>query len=282
MNTLDLALLAVLGAAAGFVLTRDAALTQSLHWKSLGPYLWRQDGQPGLLLQGFFTTIRLTCWASLFALPLGIVVGLARISSSLYLRLMGTTFVEICRNTPPLVLIFVCYYFLADQIAPSGGLQDLARHAPPWIQDGLRIALGPLGQVNAFVSAAATLGLYEGAYVAEIVRGAIQSVPVGQWEAGQAMGFSRLGLLRHIILPQATRPMIPPLAGQMISTIKDSAIVSVISIQELTFQANQLMATTYQTVEIWTCVTLLYFILTFSCSLAAGWLEQRFRQNAAW
>ena len=86
-------------------------------------------------------------------------------------------------------------------------------------------------------------------------------------------------MLVHIIMPQAVRTMLPPLAGQVISTIKDSAIVSVISIQELTFQGSQLMATTYLTFEVWTCVALLYFALTFTCSLAAARLEHRLRDR---
>ncbi|MCK4622153.1 MAG: ABC transporter permease subunit [Desulfuromonadales bacterium] len=85
-------------------------------------------------------------------------------------------------------------------------------------------------------------------------------------------------LLRHIILPQAFQRMIPPLAGQAISTIKDSAIVSIISIQELTFQGMELMAATYLTFEVWITVTLLYFLLTYSCSWLAGRLELRLRR----
>ena len=106
------------------------------------------------------------------------------------------------------------------------------------------------------------------------MRGGIQAVPSGQWEAGRALGFPRVPLLWRVILPQAARNMIPPLTGQLISTIKDSAIVSA-----MTFQGMQLMATTYQTFEVWTCVALLYFLLTFSCSLAAGRLERRLRRK---
>jgi polar amino acid transport system permease protein len=171
---------------------------------------------------------------------------------------------------PPLVLVFLCYFFLADQIAPSIGLQDSLRTAPDAVKAVAGMLFGRLDQVDAFVTAAITLGLYEGAYVAEIVRGGIRSVDAGQWEAGRAQGFTRFGLMVWIIMPQAVRNMIPPLAGQIISTIKDSAIVSVISIQELTFQGMQLMATTYLTMEVWTCVALLYFVLTFSCSMAAA------------
>ncbi|KAF5062568.1 Binding-protein-dependent transport system inner membrane component [anaerobic digester metagenome] len=277
---LDFALLGLLGAGLAYVAWRVHALGGTdWEWHVLGQYLLREDGRPGLLLQGVFTTIRLTCWSAVIALFLGVWAGMARTSPSLYLRLVGGTYVELCRNLPPLVLVFLCYFFLADQIAPAIGLQSALRTAPEWAKTAAGVLIGRIDQVDAFVTAAFTLGLYEGAYVAEIVRGGVSSVGAGQWEAGRALGFPRPQLLLFIIMPQAVRNMIPPLAGQIISTIKDSAIVSVISIRELTFQGMQLMATTYLTMEVWTCVALLYFALTFSCSLAAGRLEQRLRRR---
>lgn len=280
LTVLDLVLLALLVAGLCYVAWRvEAPGGRTREWAVLGQYLLQADGRPGLLLQGVFTTIRLTCWSAVIALFLGAWAGLARTSPSLYLRLMGATYVELCRNLPPLVLVFLCYFFLADQIAPAIGLQDALRTAPEWARNVAGVLIGRPDQADAFVTAAFTLGLYEGAYVAEIVRGGVASVDNGQWEAGRALGFPRAQLLLFIIMPQAVRNMIPPLAGQIISTIKDSAIVSVISIQELTFQGMQLMATTYLTMEVWTCVALLYFILTFSCSLAAGRLELRLRRR---
>ena len=280
LTRLDAVLVALIAAGAGYVAWRvHAQGGRAWEWEVLGQYLLREDGRPGLLLQGLFTTIRLTCWSALIALVLGALAGLARTSQSLYLRLMGGTYVELCRNLPPLVLVFLCYFFLADQIAPTIGLQDSLRTAPDSVRAVAGVLFGRLDQVDAFVTAAITLGLYEGAYVAEIVRGGIRSVDTGQWEAGRAQGFTRFGLMVWIIMPQAVRNMIPPLAGQIISTIKDSAIVSVISIQELTFQGMQLMATTYLTMEVWTCVALLYFVLTFSCSMAAARLEFRLRRR---
>ncbi|UTF49456.1 amino acid ABC transporter permease [Desulfomicrobium sp. ZS1] len=280
LTRLDAVLLVFLAGCAGYVAWRVTAQNaKPWEWVVLGQYLVRADGGPGLLLQGLLTTLRLTCWSAVIALFLGVWAGLARTSPSLYLRLVGSTYVELCRNLPPLVLIFLCYFFLADQIAPAIGLQDALRTAPDSVKAVAGVLIGRLDQVDAFVTAAFTLGLYEGAYVAEIVRGGIRSVDAGQWEAGRAQGFPRFGLMVFIIMPQAVRNMIPPLAGQIISTIKDSAIVSVISIQELTFQGMQLMATTYLTMEVWTCVALLYFVLTFSCSMGAARLEHRLRRR---
>lgn len=282
LTWLDAALLGLLAAAVLYIAWRVKAQGErNWEWHALVQYLLHSDGRPGLLLQGVFTTIRLTFWSAFIALFLGVSAGLARTSPSLYLRLVGGTYVELCRNLPPLVLVFLCYFFLADQIAPAIGLQDGLRTAPEWVRSVAGVLIGRIDQVDAFATAAFTLGLYEGAYVAEIVRGGIASVDTGQWEAGRALGFPRAQLLLFIVMPQAVRNMIPPLAGQIISTIKDSAIVSVISIQELTFQGMQLMATTYLTMEVWTCVALLYFTLTFSCSLAAGRIEQRLRRRYA-
>jgi len=117
------------------------------------------------------------------------------------------------------------------------------------------------------------LALYEGAYITEIIRAGIQSIERGQWEASSALGFTSWQRMRHVIFPQATIRILPPLAGQVISTIKDSAIVSVISIQELTFQGMELMSATYLTFEVWITITLMYFLVTFTCSLAVRRLE---------
>lgn len=277
---LDGLLLALLAGAAAFALWHMQSHPQpQLQWRVLGQYLLRSDGSPGLLLQGLFTTIRLALWSILLALVLGVVAGLARTSQHLYPRLLAGTYVELCRNLPPLVLVFLCYYLLADQLTAILSLQEALRTAPEPVQVTAEILIGRLDQADAFVTACVTLGLYEGTYVAEIVRGAVQAVDRGQWEAGRAMGFSPVRLLLYIIFPQAIRTAIPPLAGQAISTIKDSSIVSIISIQELTFQGSQLMATTYLPLEVWSCVALLYFILTFSCSLAATHLETRLRRR---
>ena len=124
------------------------------------------------------------------------------------------------------------------------------------------------------------MALYEGAYITEIVRAGIQSVERGQWEASYALGLSWWQQMRYVILPQAIQRIIPPLAGQFISTIKDSAIVSVISIQELTYQGMQLMAATYLTFEVWTTVALMYLVskpyLFFSFPAVGDLFGQRY------
>jgi polar amino acid transport system permease protein len=134
---------------------------------------------------------------------------------------------------------------------------------------------------TAFISALITLSIFEGAYITEIVRAGIQSIEKGQWEAADALGLSKWQRMRLIILPQAIQRILPPLAGQFISTIKDSAIVSVISIQELTFQGMELMSTTYFTFEIWITITAMYLILTLTCSLTVAKIEIYIRKSVA-
>lgn len=275
-------LLLVIGAFCFLGYRVETGLEYRWNWSVIPQYLLRFDETDGwtanLLLQGLLTTIRLSFWSLLFALPIGLLAGLLRTSSYLFNRLLGGTFVALLRNLPPLVLVLIFYYFLSDQILPLLQIGERLATAPAWLQRSAEVFFAPVDQLEAFLAAVMTLALFEGAYIGEIVRAGINSIETGQWEAARALGMKRWQLLRHIILPQAFQRMIPPLTGQAISTIKDSAIVSIISIQELTFQGMELMAATYLTFEVWITVTLLYFILTFSCSWLAGWLELRLRR----
>ncbi|PLY07137.1 MAG: amino acid ABC transporter permease, partial [Desulfuromonas sp.] len=242
-------LLILLGVFAWLGYRVNAGLEYRWNWSVVPQYLVRQDASgdwvPNLLLLGLLTTIRLSFWSLCLALPLGLIVGLLRTGRSLFSRLLGGSFVTLLRNLPPLVLVFIFYFFISDQVLPYLHLGEGIQAAPDWLQTLARLLLAPPDQLEAFIAAVLTLALFEGAYVAEIVRAGINSIENGQWEAAKALGMNRPQLLRHIILPQAFQRMIPPLAGQAISTIKDSAIVSVISIQELTFQGMELMAATY-------------------------------------
>jgi polar amino acid transport system permease protein len=283
-SRLDTFLLLLVCALAVYLVYRvEAGLEYSWNWSVIPQYLLRYDETHGwttnLLVQGLFTTIRLSVWSLLLALPIGLVSGLLRTSLHPFNRLLGGSFVTLLRNLPPLVLILIFYYFLSDQILPLLQIGDRLARAPAWLQNATEFLLAPVDQAEAFVAAVMTLALFEGAYIGEIVRAGINAIEVGQWEAAQALGMKRWQLLHHIILPQAFQRMIPPLTGQAISTIKDSAIVSVISIQDLTFQGMELMAATYLTFEVWITVTLLYFLLTFSCSRLAGRLESRLRRQ---
>jgi len=280
---LDIVLLSVLLIACSYLGYRiNSGLEYQWNWQIIPQYFIRHDPDNGwtanLLLQGLLTTIRLSFWSLLLALPFGLIAGLLRTSLHLFNRLLGGTYVTLLRNLPPLVLVFIFYFFISDQLLPLFHIDDLITSAPEWLQSFLILSFAPVDQLEAFLAAVMTLALFEGAYIGEIVRAGINQIESGQWEAARALGMRRWQLLRYIILPQAFQRMIPPLAGQAISTIKDSAIVSVISIQELTFQGMELMAATYLTFEVWISVTVLYFILTYSCSWLAGRLELRLRR----
>lgn len=274
----DAVLALAVGLGAAWMAARAAAhIPYDWNWRALAPYLVRTEPSlaPGLLLQGVAQTLRLTVLGGVVAVFVGTAGGLARVSHSPYWRLLAGVLVHGVRNTPPLVLVFLGYFFLADQIPLLARLQDAARATTgPW-RALLELALGPVGQLHGLLAAACILGVMEGAYVAEIVRAGIQAIPRGQWDAGYALGLSKGQILRHIVLPQALRLMVPPLAGQGISTVKDSAIMAVISIQELTFQGMQLMATTYRTFETWIAVAAIYFVLTATLSSLAQQVERR-------
>jgi polar amino acid transport system permease protein len=259
-------------------------LSYRWNWSAIPQYFFRYDPRtgnwlPNVLVEGFLTTIRLSVWATLLATLIGVVMGLFRVSQSLFKRLLGGTYVELTRNLPPLVLIFIFYFFVSNQILPVLGVEEFIRTRGAKTQALMTFLFAQPSLFSAFISALITLSIFEGAYITEIVRAGIQSIEKGQWEAADALGLSRWQRMRLVILPQAIQHILPPLAGQFISTIKDSAIVSVISIQELTFQGMELMATTYLTFEIWITITGMYLILTLACSLTLAKLENTLRKS---
>jgi polar amino acid transport system permease protein len=261
-----------------------AGLHYQWNWSAIPQYLFRYDQEsdswlPNVLAYGLFTTIKLSMWATVLATIIGVVMGLCRVSRSLFNRLLGRTYVGLIRNLPPLVLIFIFYFFLGDQIMSLLGVSRFIESCSESTCSVLAFLFAPPSLFSHFMSALLTLALFEGAYITEIVRAGIQSIERGQWEASYALGLSGWQQMRYIILPQATPRILPPLAGQFISTIKDSAIVSVISIQELTFQGLELMSATYLTFEVWITITGLYLMLTLSLSLVVERFEIYMRRS---
>ncbi len=278
---LDLVVLAGLVMLFGWLAWRaNATLVYNWNWAIVPSLFFRTDAETGaiiphLLSQGLMVTLRLTFYASIAAALVGLVIGLCRISRGLFARLVGRTYVEIIRNVPPLVFIFVFYFFLSSQIMPLLGIGDYARNLPVDERFWFELFLGDRQLIEPFLSGVIVLAMFEGAYVAEIIRGGIQSIPRGQWEASSSLGLSRLDRMRFIILPQAIRNTAPPLANQFISLVKDSSIVSLIAIQELTFMASQTVVTTQRTFEIWLTIGALYFAICWPLSLLFRQLERK-------
>ncbi len=279
---LDAVILVLLAVSAVFLIHRiGGEMHYRWQWPVILGYLVRRSGDTwvaGALLQGFLTTVKLSVWAIVLATLVGTIMGLLRVSRGLFARLIAGSYVETIRNLPPLVLVFIVYFFIGERIMTLIGLEGLVRAAAPGTREFLAFLFAPPARLSSFVAGLATLILYEAAYITEIVRAGVQSVEKGQWEAAHALGLSRWQQVSYVILPQALRRILPALAGQIISTIKDSAIVSVISIPELTFQGLELMSATFLTFEVWITITALYFALTFGCSLGIRRLEKAWRQ----
>ena len=269
----DLFLLAGIGVAAVWWIYRANAHAQyQWNWQVIPQYLFRFDVPhdrwvPGLITQGVIVTLRLSIWASFLSLVIGTIMGLFRTGRGRYFRIVGTVYVATIRNIPVLVWIFIFYYFIGDRLLPALGVDRLANLQEGPLSVFLRFAMDEPSRMPVFLSGALALAVYEGAYITEIIRAGIQSIDRGQWEASSALGFTRNQQLRYVIFPQALVRVTPPMAGQFISTIKDSAIVSVISIQELTFQGMELMAATFLTFEVWLTILAIYFVLCLTCSL---------------
>ena len=275
---------AVIGLFGYFIYRLGYALNYKWNWGIIPDYLifyneTKQGYRSGVLVQGFFITLKLSIWGTLLASLIGIGIGLMSISKRLLLRLIARTYVELIRNIPALVLVFIFYFFVSDQIMPLLQVESISRalaERSPWL---FHLLFSKPEMITQFVSGVITLGLFQGAYIAEIVRAGIQSIDIGQWEASSSLGLNWWQQMKTVILPQAIRNMLPPLANEFINTIKYSSIVSVISIQELTFQGMQVMASTQVTIEVLVTITVMYLILCLSLSVFVNMLEQKLAQN---
>ncbi|VEN73303.1 Amino acid ABC transporter permease [Candidatus Desulfarcum epimagneticum] len=249
-------------------------------WSEIPRFLFRRDPDtgglvPNHLIQGLAATIRLSVWSVLLGSVIGIVMGLLRAGKNLFFRLTAGAYVELIRNLPPLVLIFVFYFFVVDQFLPLLGAEAFIRDLSPGARAVFETLFAQERLFVQFISGVAAIGFLEGAYITEIIRAGIQSVEKGQREAGRALGLSRLDRMRFIILPQAVRRVLPPLANEFINAVKYSAIASVVSIQELTFMGRQVVETTRLIFETWITVSVMYLSLTLSLSLLVGRLEKK-------
>lgn len=254
------------------------------HWSRIPRYLLRRSPEtgrlvPNYLLLGLFTTIKLSIWSTILGIVLGIVMGVLRTTKILFFRLVGRAYVELIRNVPPLVLIFIFYFFASDQILPLLGVDEFIRSRPESAQAVLTFLFAPKALFSQFLSGVITIGVFEGAFITEIIRAGIESIERGQREAAYSLGLTWIDQMRFVIMPQAIRRILPPLGNEFINTIKRSSIVSAISIEELTFQGLQIVISTNYIFEVWITVALMYLVLTVILSFGVSALEKRYKRS---
>lgn len=282
LNRLDWLLLAFLAAILGWLWYRSA-IGIHYHWqwdKAFNLILTNgKNGELPYFFQGLIATLRLSLWGMLLAASLGLLLGLARRSSFWLFRLPAQAYIQLVRNIPPLVFVFIFYFFISSQLVPLLGLESILRQSPSsvnLVQSGL---FGPPALWENLFSGVLCVGLISAAYIAEIVRAGIDAIDKGQWEAADSLGLSRWSQFRDVIFPQALSGIVPPLAGQFISLVKDSSIISLISIQELTFVGSEIANSSGLIFEIWLLVGAGYFLLCFSLSLLFSKLEHHSRRH---
>ncbi|MDD3114995.1 MAG: amino acid ABC transporter permease [Anaerovibrio sp.] len=201
-----------------------------------------------LLVVGAGITIQITAISVGLGLIIGMFVGIARISQVKLLRALAAVYIDFLRGTPLLVQIFLIYF-------------------------ALPVVLGQ--RVDPFLAAITACGINSGAYIAEIFRAGIQAIDAGQMEAGRSLGMTWPQTMRHIIVPQAFKNIIPPLGNEFIALLKDSSLVSVIGFEELTRRGQLIIARTYGSLEIWICVAIIYLVMTLTISRLVAYLEKR-------
>jgi polar amino acid transport system permease protein len=215
-----------------------------------------KEWKPGLLIVGLWLTLQISVIATIGGVIIGTIGGLTRISSNPALKWLTICYVELIRGSPLMVQILIWYFVLGTVI------NDL-------------LATYGMGRLPAFWYGAASLACFAGAYVTEIVRAGIQSIHRGQTEAARSLGMSYTQSMRYIILPQALRRILPPLAGQFISLIKDSSLLGIIAIRDLTKAAREIVSASLQPFEVYLLLGALYLVLTFSLSMLVQYMEKR-------
>jgi polar amino acid transport system permease protein len=217
-------------------------LRYNWNWQTVGGY-------SGCFWRGWVNTRKISSLARVLSTLIGMVVAMARRSGFLALRAVSRLYVELVRGTPLLVQITFAFYVVADALH----FQD-------------RFTVGLL-----------TLSLFSGAFISEIIRAGIESVGTSQLESARAIGLTRFQTYRYVILPQAIRVILPALAGMFANLIKDSSLLSVISIEEFTWNAQQVSALTYSNFECYIPLAIGYLVLTLPITLWTQWLEKRTR-----
>ncbi|WP_411572395.1 amino acid ABC transporter permease [Vibrio sp. TH_r3] len=225
------------------------AMGYTWQWDRVGEYiLIFEDGEwwSGELIDGLLVTIHISLLSLIATLIIGLVTALLRLSDSIVGRMLARSYIELIRNTPLLVQIYLLYF-----------------------------VFGPVIGLDRFSTAVLALALFQGAYTAEIIRSGLNSIPAGQFEASRSLGLSGFNTYRDVILPQVIQKTLPPLTNEVVSLVKNSSIVSVMAIFDLTTQGRNIVSETAMPFEVWFTVAGIYLLLTLSLSAFAALLEHR-------
>lgn len=231
------------------------AMGYNWQWYRVPDYLFRftENGfEWGEIATGLVATLKLSLQAFLLAIGAGLIIALLRLSNLVVGTAIAVTFLEIVRNMPLLVLLYLFYY-----------------------------VLGPIFGLDRYAAAVLCLGVYHSALVSEILRAGIRSIDRGQMEAARSVGMSTMQAGRFIVLPQSVKFLLPPMTGEAVHLIKSSAIVSVIAVVEMTTVGRNIISDTYLSFEIWFTIAAVYLTVTLVLSLAASRMEKHYSIDSA-
>jgi polar amino acid transport system permease protein len=207
------------------------------------------------IIPGLTTTISATLYGFGLAVVLGLLAGLGRISRNVVARNIAITYIEFIRGVPILVLLFTTAYVVVPQLSSAFGFEN--------------------SSISFFPRAVFALALIYGAYLAEVFRAGIESVPKGQTEAGRSLGLSHGQTMRKIVLPQAVRNMTPALGNDLIAMLKDSSLLSVLAIREISQEGRLYASSTFQFRPTYLVLTFLYLSMTLVLSMTLRWYRSR-------
>jgi len=210
---------------------------------------------------GIIITVLVTLVSFILVLIIGMIGGLGRLSQNRFIYLISTLYVELVRGIPLLVQL-MAWYFAAPVIIQSLG-------------KALGIASLEAYQADPVIMAIVGLVVCYGAYMSEIYRAGIQSIPKGQMEAARSLGMTYFQSMRHVVLPQAVRVILPPIGNEFIALLKDSSLVSVVAVADLTRRGREYSAVHFNPIEVWALVALLYLIMTLFSARIVNWIEKR-------
>ena len=225
------------------------AMNYQWQWDRVPEFIFfYEDGEwfPAELMEGLVVTLQISAISAIATLTIALVTALLRLSDSIVGRSIATLYIELIRNTPLLVQIYLLYF-----------------------------VFGPFLGLDRFTTAVLALALFQGAYTAEILRSGLINLPKGQFEACKTLGLSSFNSYRYVVLPQVIRKTLPSLTNELVSLVKNSSIVSVMAIFDLTTEGRNIVSDTAMPFEIWFTVAAIYLVITLSLSGLSAWLEHR-------